>query len=295
MAVVSEAFVNSYSDMLYHTLQQKGSKLRGAVNYKSQKSEYDYYDRINPGEAHEITGRFQDTQVDDPDHDKRRCQIRPYAKATYLDWADKNRLNLDPTSDYSQVIVNALSRKQDAVIVASFDATVTTGKTGSTTVAFPTGANGQEIAVGSTNLSVPKLLNALILLEQEDGGDDSDQLFVACTRSNIAALLNEQEVSSADYNTVKALSQGQIDTYMGFKFITMGDKLLPKTSNTRSVYAWRKSGVVFAEGQGISTTIDRRPDKNNSIQIYGSIDCGAVRMEEKKIVRILCDESAAIT
>lgn len=292
MTVVSENFIQGYSDMLYHTLQQKGSKLKGAVTYKSQTGEYDYYDRLNPGEASEIVARFSDTIINDPDHDRRRMQLRPYAMGTYLDWADKHRLKIDPTSDYTQVVTNALSRTQDAVIVKAFDATVDTGKTGSSTAPF---LAGQEIAAGSTNLSVPKLLNALILLNTVDGGDPSDPLNIVVTASQISALLNEPEISSADYNTVRALSQGEVNTYAGFKFHVVGEALLPKTGNNRPVFAWRKSGMIYAEAKGVSVTIDRRPDKNNAIQIYGTIDCGALRMEEKKVVRIICDESAVIS
>jgi hypothetical protein len=105
-------------------------------------------------------------------------------------------------------------------------------------------------------------------------------------------LLRTTEVSSADFNSVKALVQGQLDTFMGFKFRRVAKSFLPYTTGTdvRKVVAYVKSAVKLADA-GRKVHVDIRPDKSHALQIRTVASLGATRMEEKKVVSIACDES----
>ncbi len=48
----------------------------------------------------------------------------------------------------------------------------------------------------------------------------------------------------------------------------------------------------MAVGKDVMARIDERADKSYSTQVYYCATFGATRMEEEKVVQILCDESA---
>lgn len=78
---------------------------------------------------------------------------------------------------------------------------------------------------------------------------------------------------------------------LGFKFIRVSSLLLPKKNNVRSVLVWAKSGILMATSGGVTTTVSTRNDKRGATQVYASLDVGATRMDEKKVVELLCDET----
>ena len=119
--------------------------------------------------------------------------------------------------------------------------------------------------------------------------------FVVIHANNLASLLDETEVKSSDFNTVKALVAGQVDTYLGFKFITVGDRDeggLPLASGDRKVYAFHKQSVGMAEGMGLTTRIDYIPEKTSYL-VASMFSAGAVAIDAEGIVEITCDENGA--
>jgi hypothetical protein len=274
-------------------LQQKGSRLRPYVRVESQNAEYEFYDRIGATNAQEVTGRHQDTPLITVPHDRRRVSLRDFDWAELIDRTDRIRLLIDPTSPYSQNAGFALGRKMDEIIIESAFGTVYTGKTGSSSVTHPA---GNVIAVnyvesgGATNsgLTIGKLRRAKQLLDQNET-DPGDPRYIICTAKQINDLLQSTEVTSADFNSVKALVQGDVNSFMGFEFIRT--ELVATDSNSyRRVICYTKSGMLLAVGADINVDIGPRRDKRNSTQVYCSASFGAVRMEENKVLEIKCAE-----
>ena len=97
------------------------------------------------------------------------------------------------------------------------------------------------------------------------------------------------EVTSADFNSVKALVQGDVNTFMGFEFVRT--ELVNTDANSyRRVPCFTKSGMLLAVGQDINVDIGPRRDKRNSTQVYCSASFGSVRMNEEKVIEIKCAE-----
>jgi len=63
-------------------------------------------------------------------------------------------------------------------------------------------------------------------------------------------------------------------------------------SNIRTCFAWAEDGIKMGVGKDIVSRIEERADKSYSTQVYYCAQFGATRMEEDKVVSILCDESA---
>lgn len=290
---ITTAFVNQYRANVEHLLQQKGSVLRPFVRVESQNAEFEFYDRIGQTSAQEVTGRHQDTPLITVPHDRRRCSLRDFDWAELIDRPDRIRLLIDPTSPYAQNAGFALGRKMDEIIIAGAFDTVYTGKTGASTVTFPA---GQQIAVNyvesgsatNSGLTIGKLRKAKEMLDAAET-DPSDPRYIICTAKQIHDLLTSTEVTSADFNSVKALVQGEVNTFMGFTFVRT-ELVATDASSYRRVICYSKSGLLLAMGADINVDIGPRRDKRNSTQVYCSASFGTVRMEEEKVIEIKCAE-----
>jgi hypothetical protein len=137
-------------------------------------------------------------------------------------------------------------------------------------------------------LTLAKLIEAKEILDSNDV-DPSIPRYIAVSPKQITNLLDDPEVTSADYNTVRALVKGELDTYVGFKFVTT-NRLGLDGSGDRRCFAWAMDGIKLAVGKEPSARIDERADKSYATQVYYCMSVGATRMEEAKVVEILCDE-----
>ena len=291
---ITTAFVNQYRANVEHLLQQKGSRLRPFVRMETQNAEFEYYDRIGSVDAVEVTSRHSDTPLISTPHDRRQVSLRDFDWADMIDRTDRIRLLIDPSSPYAQNAAWALGRKMDDVIIENAFGTAYSGKTGSTSVTHP---SGDVIAVNyvesgsatNSGLTIGKLREAKRLLDSQEN-DPSDPRYCAVTAQQVNDLLQTTEVTSADYNSVKALVQGEINSFMGFLFVRT-ERVATDSNSYRRVIAWARSGMLLAMGKDITADIGPRRDKRNSTQVYCSASFGSTRMEEGKVLEIKCSEA----
>ena len=147
---------------------------------------------------------------------------------------------------------------------------------------------GGMVAVSMTRELGPVL--TALMVNARAGSAIAAELGTMRVTEQIDALLGDTNVTSSDFNTVKALVQGEINTFMGFQFIVTNR--LSKTGNIRSCFAWAEDGLALAIGKDVMARIDERSDKGYATQVYYCMSIGSTRMEEEKVVQIDCDESA---
>ena len=303
---ITESFVKQYNANVMHLSQQKGSKLRGTARQESQKSKAQFYDRIGKVAAVVKAGRHSDTPQLDTPHSRRMVTLQDYEWADLIDNEDKLRSLNDPTNDYVMAAMWALGRSMDDVIISALGGTAYSGEDGTTAVTHP---NSQKYA--ANNGSAFTNLNVRTLRAVKKKFDDNDvapgQRYFVCAPSQIESMLGQTEVTNSDYAAVKALVQGEVDTFMGFKFIMLTRlstqvaalSASPTTGavgsgssivGARKCYAYTKEGILSAIGQDMKSRIGERPDKSYSNQVYACMSIGAVRMEEEQVVEILCTE-----
>ena len=286
---VTTAFVQQYSNNVQMLSQQMGSRLREAVDVESVTGKNSYFDQVGSTTAQIRTSRHSNTPQIDTPHSRRRVSLADYEWADLIDDADKVRMLIDPTSSYAKAAAAAMGRSMDDVIITALGGTAYTGETGGTSVALP---STQKFATSnqSDGLTVAKLLDAKKKMDLADV-DPSIPRYVVCGATQISDLLNTTEVKSSDFNTVKALAQGQVDSFLGFKFI-MSNRLSFDASNTddRLVFAFTKDAIKLAIGKDVTARISERDDKSYSTQVYYCMSIGATRMEEEKVVQIPCNE-----
>jgi hypothetical protein len=210
--------------------------------------------------------------------------MRDFEYSDLVDTQDKIRTLIDPTSSYSKAAAAAIGRKIDDVIIEAMGGNAYSGVSGGTTVALPAAS---KIAHGSAGLTLAKLLQTKRLLDSQDV-DPSIPRYFACTPDQIEDLLGVTQVTSSDYASVKALAQGQLDTFLGFKFITT--TRLTDDGTSRLCYGWAEDGVKLAMGAEPKARIEERADKSFATQVYYCASFNAVRLEEVKVIQVACNE-----
>ncbi len=294
---ITTAFTQQYGGAVQHLVQQKGSRLRRAVNVETGiVGKTAYFDQIGTVSARKVTNRHGDSPLNPTPHARRRVAMFDHDTGDLIDKLDKVKTLIDPTNPYTVAHGNAMGRSVDDVIIeAAFD-TAYVGEDGSTSKTFAQDG-GTTVAVnswaygtgsGNAGLTISKLIEAKTALDEAEA-DEDEQRFIACSGKQIANLLQTTETTSADYNTVKALVEGKINHFMGFDFIRT-QRLLTDSNSYRRVMAWNKSGIKLGIGQDIKSRVTERSDKRFSMYAYFCMSLGCTRMEGEKLVEILCAE-----
>jgi capsid protein len=274
------AYVQAYSDNVIALAQQNQSKLRSAVRVKEGVvGKSAHFERIGATAAVKRTTRLADTPLVNTQHSRRRVSLEDYDWADLIDNNDDVRLLIDPTSEYTQNAAKAMNRTVDDLIIAALGAAAVNVAADDST---STTAVANTIVHGSVGLTVDKLRQAMRVMDLADVEED-DRYLVASPNGK-EDLLQTTEATSQDFNTVRALVNGSLNTFLGFTIIW--STRLPLASTTRTCYAFHRNGIGLAIGKDISNYVEPRYDKNGATQVRFTLVMGATRVEEARVVPI---------
>jgi hypothetical protein len=285
-------YVQQYATTIGLLLQQKGSKLRMAVTNGSYVGKQaSPVDQIGKVEMQLVTSRFAPMGRVDAPTDRRWVFPSDYDLPQLVDSLDRLRMINDPSSSYVQNAVMAAGRQIDRLICAAFSGTAKTGETGSTSVS-PTAGNEVDVATGGANsaLNVAKIKAVKQLMMANHIDFDTEQAYIGITAADHAALLNEIQVISSDFNggAAPVLREGRIEHFLGFDFIhcELIETALAGT-NEVTLPVWVKSGMHLGMWNDISSAVAIREDlQSRPWQLYTSMTAGATRIEENKVYAI---------
>jgi len=202
--------------------------------------------------------------------------LQDYEYADLIDDQDRIRMLASPESQYAKAAANGIGRAMDDAIITAFNASASTGKAGTTSTALPA---GNIIAHGSAGLTIAKLVSAKKKLD-EGSVDPSINRYIVVSPEQIEDLLNTTAVQSADFNTVRSLATGTLDSFVGFKFIV--SNRLKDDGTSRQCYAWAEDGMKLAIGKEPSAQITQRADKSYATQVYYCASFGALAWKKQK-------------
>lgn len=289
-------YTTQFSTNWIHRINQMRSRLDAFCVFEDFEGERKRYDRVGSMTAQLRTERKGATRITDANTDSRWAHRKSYDLANLLDKDDAKNLGqlVLPTSSFIQEHAAAYNRSVDDTAWQAASGSVVTGEEGTTVTAFPSSTNhiGKGGVINaetgtSAGLTIAKLLKAREILDNADADDEAPRVLV-CTAKQISDLLNTTEVKSADYNTVRALAAGQIDSFMGFKFVRI--KRLEVAANVRTCVAWIKGAVRVVRGARTSR-ITQRDDLSFSTQVYSEWHLGGTRVHDEAVVTINCDEN----
>ena len=284
---LSVAYVQAYSDNVIHLAQQAPSKFRMAARIKDGIiGKSCHFDRIAPTAAVKRTSRHAPTPLVNTQHSRVRVSLDDYDWGDLIDQNDDIRLLIDPTAEYTINAAKAMNRTWDDLLIAAFNAAITLVAADDTTSTSALAA-ANVIANGGTGLTVAKLRQAVRVLDAGDV-DEADRFF-AFSPIGKEDLLATTEVTSSDFNTVRALASGEIDTFLGMKFILT--TRLPVAANIRSGFAWQKNAMGLAIGRDTQNFVEPRYDLNGATQVRFTLAGGATRVDNAGVVQVDFDES----
>ena len=291
-------FTTEFDANWQHLAQQKLERTKEYVMVDTVEGKEKKFNQLGKAEFQPIIVRAGETRIVDRPTDARWLRPLPFDIAELLDEWDEKFLGIVKLPDSEMVTSQgyAYARLIDKTILAAAVGTAYTGETGVTPVVLPAAqiidVNFVETgSAANSGLTIGKLRQAAFKFDDaEVPEDETKTLFLGAKQ--IQDLLRTTEVTSSDFANVKALAEGQVDTFMGFKIRRVSKDYLPYNSGTdvRNVIACVKSGIRLAD-TGRRTYTDIRPDKSHALQIRSTVAMGATRMEEVKVVSIACDES----
>lgn len=247
-------------------------------------------EQLGPITVDQRTTRFAPITLSDVNHYRRWVYMKPFNKNIGFDDLDGIQMLQDPKGQYTTLMRAALNRRMDYEMVHAFFASVNTGETGTTAVTFPTSTN--QIAVnfegsGNTGLTFAKLTEARRILRAAEVDLDYEPLYCAITAKQEANLFHEITVISKDFTEKPKVDSGKLSSFMGFNFIHTEQLYLDPTYT--GVPVWVPSGMHFGTWLDVGVSIDRRNDLEwQPWQASIRAAFGAVRLEEARVVEILC-------
>lgn len=206
--------------------------------------------------------------------------MEDYIAAEYSDIFNQQKVNFNERQELVQVVSGAIGRRMDQVILDALDA-------GSTSNTVPNSIGG-----ANSNLNVAKLRETKRLLDKDSVPMEGRCMLVHA--NSLTALLGETEVTSSDFNSVRALVTGELNTFLGFRFITFGDRdeggLPIDGSDDRTLYAFHRDAVGMAIGMNMSTRVDYIAEKT-SFLVASMFSAGSVLIDGEGLVKLTCRES----
>lgn len=279
MAVqISNAFVTLFDSEVKQAYQAQRA-LAGLTRERTVEGSTVKFPKIGKGTA---TVRVPQTDVTplNVTYSQVTATMEDYIAAEYSDIFNQAKVNFQDRAELVQVVSGAIGRRMDQVVI---DALVAASGTSTVT---------NDIGGTDTNLNVAKLRAAKKAMDANNVPAEGRSMLIHA--NSLDSLLAETEVTSSDYNSVKALVTGDVDTFLGFKFVTIGDRdeggLAIDGSNDRVVYAFHRDSMGLGIGMNQTSRVDYIPEKTSYL-VASMFSAGSVAIDAEGIVKITCRES----
>jgi len=282
---LSNAAVTDFDAEVKHEYQGTKS-LRETVTVRTGVTGESYkFTRMGKGLANQKATQADVTPMDIT-HGRQTADLENWNAPEYTDIFDQAEVNFDEKSELAMTIAKAIGRREDQLVIDAMAAVTfvaTNDEDPDTGRVFDNSA--------SANFSLDLVRSAAGHLDDIEA-DEMDRHIVLRALA-LQKLLEDTEVTSSDYNTVKALVNGTLDTYMGFKFHKIGTRKeggLPGAAADRVAFAYHKSAVGLAIGIDMKTTIDWVAQKTSWLA-NGIFKAGAVAREPQGVVKLQYNET----
>jgi len=192
----------------------------------------------------------------------------------YTDIFDAAEVNFDEKQELADTIAGALGRRSDQLVIDAMDAVTPT-----------------TIAHGSAALTMAKVIEAQVALRGQ--GVPNSNLFAAVNSAGLGGLLKDEKATSSDYQSVKALVSGDVNSLAGFQFVVLDDRAeggLTVTTNTVDSYFFNREAVGLAIGIDMKTSVDWVAQKTSWL-CNGMLKAGSVVRDVDGIVKVKYDDT----
>lgn len=288
------AATQAFNANLHKLAQQEVSKLTDTVRVENMTTKSEFFDRIGGIRMLPRTSRHQDTAFTPLPFSRRRVDVLDFEVGDIIDETEDLRKSVvNPKAATIARFNEAANINMDKTIIDSLlgNAVATDSEFAVSNIALP---SGQVIVNGGTNLPIDKIKNALEILGQNDVDLAADRPYMAITWSQYRSLLEDNEFINRDFklSSGEKLGISSVSEILGVDIRIVSQEILPKTGNIRSVVLYTKNSGILGVNNRMSATILQDPTKGGSLRVIGKQSIGSVRMEENRVVKIDCDETA---
>ena len=275
---ISTSFVTIFDAEVKQAYQQDRA-LAGTVRERTGVSGNSYkFNKLGSGVANLHIPQSDVTPMN-LTHTQATATMSDYNAAEYSDIFTNGKVLFDERAELVKAVSMAVGRRMDQLVIDALDGAGT-----SLTVA-------NSIGGSTTNLNVDKVLETKKLMDQQ--GVPAEDRYFLCHANNMAAFLDDSDVKTIDVNTTKALAQGTVDSFLGFKFIMVGDRteggLAVDGSSDRTCLAWHKNACGLAINMDKKTEINYIAEKS-SFLVNSMFSAGSVGIDTAGIVEVTCRE-----
>ena len=214
-------------------------------------------------------------------HGNQTATMVDYVFPEMADEFDLSKINFDIKQEYAKAIGMSMGRTVDQVVINAANAAAVT----------------QSVAAASSGMTIAKLLEAKRRLDA-NGVMNMERCFVHDAES-LEELLTTTQITSTDYNTVKTLVNGDVNTFLGFGFKMINDRStatgsgeggLPLATNVVTNFAYAKDSIGLGFAMEPKTSVDYLPEYVSYL-INGMISLGAVVIDPDGVVKVAADHS----
>jgi Tfp pilus assembly protein PilV len=274
--VLSSVAVTEFDSLVKHAYQNAGL-LKGAVTVRNNVVGDTYkFRNMGKGLANQKSTSDLVTPMDIT-HGFATATLQNWNAPEYTDMFDAQTVNFDEKQELASTIAQSLGRRCDQLVIDAMDAETTYAGT---------------VVENSTNLTTAKVIEAQVALRAQ--GVPNSNLYAAINAQGLGGLLNQEEITSSDYNNVKALVNGDVDTFGGFKFVVIEDRAeggLTEAADIVDSYFFSQDAVGLAIGIDIKTDVDWIADRTSWL-CNGMLKAGAVSRDGLGIVKVQYDKTA---
>ncbi len=207
-----------------------------------------------------------------------------YIAAEYSDIFDQAKVNFDERQELAQVVGKAIARREDQIIIDVMEA-ASPGTTIANTVVTSGSAAASDLNIGKI-IAAKKAMDAANV-------PPTDRHAVIHANS-LAGLLGDERAISGDFQNIKALVAGELNTMMGFQFHIVGDRdeggLAIDGSSDRNTFFYHRSAIGCGVGIPPKVEVNYVPEKT-SFLVSAMYSAGAVAIDTAGLIKVTCRES----
>ena len=277
---LSAVAVTEFDSMVKHAYQGMGL-LKGAVTQRNNVVGDTYkFRRMGKGLANQKSTSDLVTPMDVA-HEFKTATLSNWNAPEYTDMLDAQDVNFDEKQELANTIAGALGRRTDQLVIDAMDASTPL----TSTIGINVGGN-------ASNLNMAKVIKAQV--ELRDQGVPNSELFAAVNALGLGGLLNDEKATSSDYQAIKALVNGDVDTLAGFKFVILESRVeggLTVAANVVDSYFFQRPAVGLALGIDMKTEIDWVAERTSWL-CNGMLKAGSVVRDEGGLVKVQYTQTA---
>lgn len=288
-STIGDVLITKFGNTVFELAQQTSARLRPCVQLEQVMGENMFFPRVGSVEAQQLNERFPEVIPADMQWDNRRLAPTRVGVPLFVDRWDADRMLADPKSVLADRAAQALERYFDRQVIAALNATVFTGRQGTTAISAAT--DGVVTIDATAGFTYDTLLQIDAAFQSQEVGVAAPlSKFLLISEQEHQQLMKEGTLISGDFSKQYVVDKGYMIRALDFEIIIFGSKvpipMLPVSGAVRNCFAIAMGAVKVGITQSWDIEVKERNDRWHTTQILASGILGAVRMEGVRVIQI---------